>query len=181
MMGKMVGQEKGFFLECRPYVTLLETSLMAIWSLQPGPKSLFVGKNSRCSLPLPRVAPLNLQTQGHARNWTRGPKKSNLPVLVLPLNFKWLRAVILLTAELLSETKELWHSSALSNCAFSAHLQIQHETWSAPNRRGDCAERKHAETSRRNTVGLSGRKDQMCGQVRQQLVWWTDFVGVSAK
>lgn len=134
-------------------------------------------KNSRRSLPPPCMAPLNLQTQGHARNWTRGPEKSNLPVLALTLNFKWLHAVILLTAELLSETKELWHSFALSNCAFSAHLQIQHETWSAPKRRGDCAERKHAETSRRNIVGLSGRKDQMCGQVQQQLVWWTDLWG----
>lgn len=72
-----------------------------------------------------------------------------------------LHAVILLTVELLSETKELWLSFAFSNCAFSAHLQIQHEMRSAPERRGDCAEHKQAETLRLNIVGLSGWRNQM--------------------
>lgn len=75
--------------------------------------------------------------------------------------------------EPLSETKELRHSFALSNCAFSAHLQIQHEMRSVPKRRGDCAEQKQAETLRLNIVGLSGRKNQMScvWTVQQQFVW----------
>lgn len=98
-----------------------------------------------------------------------------------------LHAVILLTVELLSETKELWLSFAFSKCAFSAHLQIQHEMRSAPERRGDCAEHKQAETLRLNIVGLSGWRNQMSlcvcvlggglwRTVRQHLAWWTDEV-----
>lgn len=101
----MVGEEVVGFFGCQSYVALLERSLLicAAW-----PHISVCWKKQQTLRASPCTAPFNLLTEDHARNWTRGPAKHTLLVFVLTLRFSSLYAVImLLTAEPLSETKEL--------------------------------------------------------------------------
>lgn len=87
-----------------------------------------------------------------AEKWTRKVQCSTIPVFVLSKVLFTISSYYLACCSAIKVTKELWHSSELSNCAlFREHLQIQHEMQSA----GDGAEQQKKVDSEHCTFKLS--------------------------